>query len=400
MQINIVDSMMGTGKTSAMINFINASDKDSKFLYITPYLTEVDRIIKWCPLKAFKQPERYGTKKRGIKELFERGVNIVSTHSLLREFDEEIIDLAYNGNYILVMDEVADVISRYGISRYDLETILRDYTEVVDGHLLRWTARDYTGNFHKHKKMCDLGCLGIYGDTVILWLFPLSTFKGFRNIFILTYMFEAQMQKYYFDYYDVRYQSLYVHGDGSSSDSPYELNSVKREYKHASYKSLIDIHVSAKLNDIGELDGSLSKSWYERNKSNKLMTTLKNNMINYFQHYARTTSKLNMWTTFKDFQNNLKGKGYAKGFIASNTRAINDYRDRTAMAYPINKYFNPYIKNFFADKNIKVDEDAYALSEMVQWIFRSGIRDGKPIQAYIPSRRMREILTQWINSFE
>ena len=44
MQIQIVDQVMGAGKTSAIINMINDSDDDTRFIYITPYLTEVTRI--------------------------------------------------------------------------------------------------------------------------------------------------------------------------------------------------------------------------------------------------------------------------------------------------------------------------------------------------------------------
>lgn len=40
-------------QTSAAINYINQSADETKFLYITPYLTEVDRIIKSCPQKHF-----------------------------------------------------------------------------------------------------------------------------------------------------------------------------------------------------------------------------------------------------------------------------------------------------------------------------------------------------------
>ena len=73
-------------------------------------------------------------------------------------------------------------------------------------------------------------------------------------------------------------------------------------------------------------------------------------------------------------------------------RASNEYRDRTAVAYLVNKYFNPFIKNFFVSNGVEVDEDGYAISEMLQFLWRSGIRDGKRITVYIPSRRMRELL--------
>jgi hypothetical protein len=384
---------MGSGKTSAMINHINASDENTRFLYITPYLTEVARIISKCPQKAFMQPEVYGTKIQGIKYLFERGINIVSTHSLFRKFDEEIIDLAYNNNYVLVMDEVADVIEPLAISKFDLTTILNEYTEIVDGHLLRWTAREYRGEFEKYKRLCDLECMGIYNNRVILWLFPISTFKGFKEIYILTYLFQAQTQKYYFDFYNVDYNYLYLNGNSAET---YSLSDDKVEYDYSKYMSLIHIFDNAKLNQIGDLEGSLSSSWYARNKGNALMTTLKNNIGNFFKNYTKTKTQYNLWTTFKEYEPVLSGKGYTKGYLPSNMRATNDYNDRTAVAYCINKYFNPYIKNFFVVNDIDIDEDAFALSEMIQWLFRSAIREDKAIDAYIPSKRMRELLIQWL----
>jgi len=35
---------------------------------------------------------------------------------------------------------------------------------------------------------------------------------------------------------------------------------------------------------------------------------------------------------------------------------------------------------------------------MLQWIFRSSIRDNKPINIYIPSSRMRNLLVKWLNN--
>ena len=398
MQVNIVDALMGQGKTSALINFINASDPDAKFLYITPYLTEVQRIIEKCASKKFKQPEILGRKKTGIKYLFEKGVNIVSTHSLFRDFDQEIIDLAYNNNYTLVMDEVADVIEPLAISRDDLATLREKYTEVVEGHILKWTAINYEGKFEEYKRLCDIGCVGIYNNNAILWLFPISTFKGFKEIYILTYIFHAQTQKYYFDFYDVEYRYLYILRNSAEGSDAYQLTSEPQVYDYSKYANLVKIIDNEKLNRIGEMDGSLSSSWYSRNKDNNLMSVLKNNLINYFCNVTKTNSKFTLWTTFKDYQQKLKGKGYTKGFVPSNMRATNDYIDRTTIAYCINKYFNPYIKNFFIQNGIEIDEDAFALCEMLQWIFRSAIRVEHEIHAYIPSKRMRMILKSWLNT--
>ena len=93
----------------------------------------------------------------------------------------------------------------------------------------------------------------------------------------------------------------------------------------------------------------------------------------------------------------LKGKGYTKGFLSYNIRATNDYRDRDHLAYCVNVFYNPILKNYFVDHGVEIQEERYALSEMIQWIWRSSIRDGKEIWIYIPSRRMRELLQEWLS---
>ena len=87
--VKIVDMMMETGKTSSAIHFINNSQDEDKFIFITPYLTEVNRIKTECAVKNFKEPKVYGTKLNGLKYLVTRGTNIVSTHALFQSFDKE-----------------------------------------------------------------------------------------------------------------------------------------------------------------------------------------------------------------------------------------------------------------------------------------------------------------------
>jgi hypothetical protein len=207
-------------------------------------------------------------------------------------------------------------------------------------------------------------------------------------------MFEAQTQKYYYDYFGIDYKKLYV--SGNSVDT---FNFTEEEiiYKVPDYTKLIHICDSEKLNRIGDSDAALSKTWYTRNKRNQLMKQLKNNTSNYFRNYIKSKSNENLWTTFKDFKESVAGKGYAKGFLSSNVRATNEYRNRTNVAYLINKFFNPCVKNFFINHGVSVDDDGYAVSEMLQFIWRSAIRDEKEINIYIPSKRMRNLLIQWID---
>ena len=56
-RIKIIDTHPGGGKTSAIIRYINEELEDEKhILYVTPLLTECNRIINACSNRKFKQP--------------------------------------------------------------------------------------------------------------------------------------------------------------------------------------------------------------------------------------------------------------------------------------------------------------------------------------------------------
>ena len=145
---------------------------------------------------------------------------------------------------------------------------------------------------------------------------------------------------------------------------------------------------------------SLSSSWFSNEENDEQITLLKKNVYNFFNNIAcegHSVSSNNIWTVFKQVKSRLRGKGYAKGFVATNCRATNEYGNRTAVAYLVNRFPNTVVRNFFTAKGIKFDEDAFALSEMLQFIWRSAIRNNKPIDLYIPSSRMRKLLMDWVN---
>ena len=53
--IKVVDSIMGSGKTTCLINMMN-EHPEQRYLYVTPYLAEVDRITSACSNLHFCQP--------------------------------------------------------------------------------------------------------------------------------------------------------------------------------------------------------------------------------------------------------------------------------------------------------------------------------------------------------
>ena len=203
-------------------------------------------------------------------------------------------------------------------------------------------------------------------------------------------MFDSQIQKYYYDYFGFEYVKWYL------KDKKITLE--YQEYDLSIYGKLINICEHEKLNSIGKDITSMSSTWYKRNIDNLIMKIIKNNCENYFKNITKTPTNLNMWTTFKEYKGLIKGKGYTKGFVSLSTRATNEYIDKSSIAYLSNRYLNPIIKNFFINYGIEIDEDGYALSEIIQFLFRSKIRNGEEINVYIPNIRMRNILKKWIKN--
>lgn len=399
--IHIVDSMMGTGKTNAAINYINESPADSKFIVITPFLTEVERYKTRCSGKRFKEPlQKMGKKLNDIKDLIREGANVVCTHALFQRFDDEVVEICRSLGYTMIMDEVANVVEPLDITEKDLNTLMSQYCYAGDDGLVVWRedAQDYTGRFEDIKNLCNLGGLVIARNRMLIWLLPTKAFEAFKEIYILTYMFDAQLQRYYYDYYNIAYDYMHVEGtnmynsrfvSGKSSEDPGTSSAID-------YSALVNIVQSDKMNMIGDTYYALSSSWFQKNSGNALMKQLKNNTINFFRNIRTDNSRDNIWTAFKEYKSEIAGKGYTKGFLSLSQRATNTYKDRSSVAYLANIFLNPMVKGFFVDHGVKVDEDAYALSEMLQFIWRSAIRDERKIWVYVPSRRMRELLMDWI----
>lgn len=106
-----------------------------------------------------------------------------------------------------------------------------------------------------------------------------------------------------------------------------------------------------------------------------------------------------LWATYSVSKDKLQGR-YSQSFLSFNSRATNSYRDKTCLAYLVNVFMNPFEYNFFTAQGVQPDQDGYALSVMVQWVWRSAIREGKDIEIYIPSKRMRDMLIAWCDRLE
>ena len=393
---------MGRGKTSAAINFINRAGQGGRWMFIVPYKTEIKRVMEACGESHFFEPDPEDEigKLNDIKHLLQQGKNIVSTHALFGRLDSEALELIRGGGYNLVMDEVTQVLDHVEITAHDAKLLEEKLVTINENKRVIWRDASYTGKFEPYKEKVESRRVYRYSPQLWLSMIPLDLFAAFKDVYIMTYMFEHQLQRCYFDFVGLPYEYLHVGGD---SQENYIFTETNRANTRTNYKELIHICNDRKMNEEGSDKFALSKGWYVSNYNSRELEVLKNHIYNFFRHKAKTRAALNMWTTFgksdargMDWRQKLAGKGYSKGFISCNARGTNDFRGKTSLAYLVNRFPHTCDRNFLMSQGIPIDSDFFALSEMLQWIWRSAIRDGKEIAIYVPSLRMRTLLEDWV----
>ena len=176
-----------------------------------------------------------------------------------------------------------------------------------------------------------------------------------------------------------------------------DIGSLERYNKYVvevpnyDYKSLIHIIDHEKLNDIGKDKYSVSQKWFNDHKYDGLVDKLRRNTTNFFRNITSSSTTDNLWTTYEEFREEIKEKGFTKSFIQLSSDSEKDYSDRIYLAYLANNFYPATIQNTF-----DISEDQYALSELLQFMFKSALSNGNEIWIYIPSKRMRNLLIKWI----
>ena len=335
------------------------NNSDKRWIFVSPYLDEVGdgktkgRIQAELPALKFRAPSSSPTKQASFLRLVENHCNISITHRLFMDFTPEIAQAIAEKGYELVIDETIDLVSFYeGINGDDVRTLIKAKMILVDDKgKLAWNNTDwvnYKGRDSVIKNLCELGCLYLYGDDVLIQRIPPTCLQACNSCTVLTYMFEGSLMQAWMILNNIEYNYFY----------PEELldeKSIKERVK----ENLFIIKPSKVILDLQEgreksIDTAFSAGWYSRatvSTINDIKKSIEKTLKTYM-HKGDT-----FWTTFKDYKDVLKGKGYTRRkkvqwlkelrdpFVPKNMRSSNEYKDCSNCIYTINVFPHVSIKN-------------------------------------------------------
>ena len=433
----IIDTIPGGYKTTYIINHMNKvyerhlvdrlmgrideDDPPPRFLYVTPLLDEVDRVREKCLDLRFRDPVPvHGRKFFDLERLVDAGECIATTHELFKMLTPAVVGKLEAQGYQLVIDEVLTCVDYFKYDEDDVRSLFAQKMVAIDKptNQLRWNHDlwpNYDGKHEQVKNLCDCGNLVAWTmdeegfvpgkkGSLLLWAFPADFLAAFQSVHVLTYLFAGSPMRAYLQSQGVDFnlQTVVDQGQGLAPWSRCAEGEAKaRIRKH------LKIY-EGPLNDIGKRPrgtraNPLSKSWFLKGgeATTKRVRSAATNRFRQLVRDGVVTSREVAWTTFKPFRNKLAGKGYKHytQWIPLNAKASNEYRHKTSVAYLANRFALPEIKAFFESYGIDICENVYALSEMLQWLWRSAIRDDKDpkdVHVFIPSERMRELLKLWL----
>lgn len=411
--IKVIDYMMGTGKTSYILDKIS-KEVDKRFIYIAPLLSEVeDRASNLLvDLDVIVPSDNDGTKSADLLKHLRQGRSICTTHSLFTSLTNKHIEQIKDWGYILIIDETVDFIESYNAySLGDIHDLIKRSDLTIDTEnnglvSMNWDVSD-DNTFKPLKKLCDVRML--YGtkerkSTMLNTQIPPSMIDNASEVYLLTYMYEASFMYAFMKLHKYQHEFLEIP----------ELVQRQKEIKEKLKANLEIINIPSADKEVHKVkESAFSHAWWTTNRTKLGLTFLKKvdswlNNNSYNTSFFFTTPKellgagarKGVFTSsngFKRLYPEVKSGGIPQQlWIPANTRATNLFKDRNLCLYMLNVYPNVGVQHYLKDYLEPIDRDKYALSEMLQFIWRGCIRDEKPMKLYIASSRMKKLLLDWM----
>lgn len=402
-EITIYDFPCGSGKTTGMIE---GFQEHQKYLVILPLLSEVERVINSSKKIYFSQPyendNEAGTKEASLENMLLSGQNIATTHSLF----QRLVPMIRKGllqDYDIIIDEVPDVVktvtskSETSVDEFYIKTgyITVDQASGLVKPTQKWRSmkNDVDDTLSNQiLKFANTGCLYLLDGQLFIWAMPRELLLAGRTITIMTYMFQGSILASYLCKAKVPFM---VANDNSKEES------FRKNARELINVQNIPAISKLKLSYSGQMSG-MSNEDYIRSMVNGLKNLRGRHLKDISAQNILITCAKDGWYKNGSLENAGSFASGSKLFQGANwipntTRGTNDYMHCSHLIYLYDQHVNPVLARWLEDST-KAFNDAYALTELIQWVWRSRVRLGEPITLYLPSPRMRKLFEDWLVS--
>lgn len=407
LKIEVLDAVMGSGKTTGMIKWM-LDNPQNKYLYVSPLLSEVEeRIPVECCSLEFVSPNtiHHKSKSEHLLSLLKDGCNVSFTHSLFEGLSKEHLRLIEREGYILIIDEEIDFIDSYQGKDYRKEDII---TLERSGHIrvneddlgrVEWTWKEdefeENSNYSKLKRMCDLGmlyCAKRDRGMIVLHL-PVALVEASKRTIVITYLFKGSVMNKFMEMKGINVEPF----------TEVHLIKTDKQVKDEARGliNLIETQTTKKVGKYGS-NNRMTARWYKDSATKDDLASI----ANAIRSVARKFDKEDLFFTLpKSLVLPDKGKpkirvvGYpaTECFLYVGTKATNKHSHKSVVIHAFNRYPMVSVSSYLQDYVFPIEPDHFALSEMIQFIWRSAIRDGKQIHLCIIPTRMKRLFTEWLD---
>ena len=423
--IEVLDAIMSAGKTTAIIDWMDNNPQE-KFIYVSPNLSEVDVRIPTSTKLDFVSPkvdEYNPTKLEHLNQLLLEGRHICCTHKLYLSMTTYSMDLIESRGYTVILDEEINVMQSYkDYSFKDVKWLLKEgyiNHNLTDGSV-EWVKDDELLNSADHryfycKNLCDKKALYLTRfdkdsekakQVMMVTQIPIRLLECAKRVVVVSYLFKGSVL------------DKFLQLKGFKTKPFTDVCVVKKSPKD--FKHLLTIVPPEDLDDCN----LTSYWWTHKSTENKGLLRVQNYILRNARKYGGD-AKYVCWTAPKERSKGVStaskkaklidpiGYVYSKEYeiidgeevyvgkkpcwLSAHTRATNDYAHKKVMIHCYNRYPLQDVASYLQDYGHKIDDDVFALSELVQWCWRGQVRSSLPMTICIGSKRMYELFMNWLN---
>jgi hypothetical protein len=260
-------------------------------------------------------------------------------------------------------------------------------------------AKDQNTYEYNFFQQAMTGCLFYFDSSFFIFAMPKELLVGGKSVTIYTFLAQGSMLMAYLKKLGVEY----MHNVDESS-----LKKFKQEMRgNLTVKSIqgIDHKRHYKYSFKWQLAAANRPRWKQVAGALKRLYQRQIKPSGIDKTDILLTCRKGLWLASGDFgEPTAKPGDFARGtgllhgvnWVSNTTRGTNDYINCSVAIYLYNQYVNPALIRWLGIENKRTFEDSYALTELIQWLYRTRIRRGEHVTLYMPSERMRDLLLDFM----